>query len=301
MNAVITGKGVLVSFVWFLGVSWGVLHPDIFANGGGQKPTEQEFKVPWWLHVGTLVIVKLSYNWASKVVHVLPISGQQFLNTLLVPSHLPVYSWYFRMSTLSLCWIIMRVVYPRFSFVRTSLSSLHAPGVFRTGHSNGGWPGNSTAFVDALHAALWLGVPWSSSVLELESGKIHFPQGVLRCFVEKRFQPKCLEVLKLFSSTPLFQQVWGTSLLKWGKPRNESIIAALTGQQSPENDKEDFWCCGLTWFFLASQCGGDDDDDANDVNDVNDINDVTLKRDFQPQFFEVWFFDQFPKVFKDPT
>ena len=33
-----------------------MLHPDIFANGGGQKPTEQEFKVPWWLHVGTLVI-----------------------------------------------------------------------------------------------------------------------------------------------------------------------------------------------------------------------------------------------------
>ena len=51
-----TGKGVLMSFVYFLGVSWGVLHPDIFANGGGQKPTEQEFKVPW-LHVGTLVIV----------------------------------------------------------------------------------------------------------------------------------------------------------------------------------------------------------------------------------------------------
>jgi hypothetical protein len=24
-----------------------------------------------------------------------------------------------------------------------------------------------------------------------------------------------------------------------GKPRNESIIAALTGQQTPENDKED--------------------------------------------------------------
>ena len=50
------------------------------------------------------------------------------------------------------------MVYPRFfSLARTSLSSFHAPflqGVFRTGHSNGGWPGNSTAFFDALHAAL---------------------------------------------------------------------------------------------------------------------------------------------------
>lgn len=109
------------------------------------------------------------------------------------------------------------------------------------------------------------GVPWSSSVLELESGKIHFPQGVLRCFDEKDSNLSAQKSWSLFSSTPLFQQVWGTSLLKWGKPRNESIIAALTGQQSPDNDKEDFWCC--RWFFLPSQCGGDDDD-ANDVNDM---------------------------------
>lgn len=35
-----------------------------------------------------------------------------------------------------------------------SCSIFYLQGVFRTGHSNGGWPGNSTAFVDALHAAL---------------------------------------------------------------------------------------------------------------------------------------------------
>lgn len=193
----------------------------------------------------------------------------------------------------------MRVVYPRFSFARTSLSSFHAPSFICKVCSELG-----IQMVDGLGIQLLSLTPYTQhydwgTLVFFSAGTWEWQNSFsARCFARfcrKGFQPKCLEVLKLLSSTPLFQQVWGTSLLKWGKPRNESIIAALTGQQSPDNDKEDFWCCRLTWFFLPSQCGGDDDDDANDVNDIND---VALKKVSSPSFLRSGCLTNFPRYLK---
>ena len=134
-------------------------------------------------------------------MHVLPISGQQFLNTLLVPSHLPVYSWYFRMSTLSLCWIIMRVVYPRFSFARTSLSSFMLQVCSELG----------IQMVDGLGIQLLSLTPYTQhydwgTLVFFSAGTWEWQNSFsARCFAmfcREGFQPKCLEVLKFVLQHP---------------------------------------------------------------------------------------------------